>query len=117
MGCTFVAAGSLHPTEVLAGIKEGVYVRRMESANIDPRSGRATFRVTDADRIRDGCIAEPLRPHLIAVQAREVLNSIDRIADDLAFDTCIGSCHRDGQTIAVSVGAPTIRIGMVRVVA
>ena len=116
MGCTFIAAGRLAPEEVVEGIGEGTYVRRMEAANVDPRSGRATFRVTDADRIREGRLAEPLRPHLIAVEGTGLLQGIDRIASDLSFDTCIGSCHRDGQTIAVSVGAPTIRIGLVKVV-
>ena len=117
MGCTFIGAGRHDPEEVLEGIDDGIYVLRLESASVDPRSGRAFFRVTDSDRIVRGRRAEPLRPHLMAVDGVRTLSSIDRIARDLAFDNCIGSCHRDGQTMAVSVGAPTIRIGMVRVVA
>lgn len=115
MGCTFIAAGRLNPHEVTEGV-DGIYVRRMEAASVDARSGCATFRVTDADLLRGGRLEVPLHAHLLRVDARETLINIDRVADDLAFDRCVGSCHRDGQPLAVSVGAPTIRIGVVTVI-
>jgi TldD protein len=111
MGCTFLAAGRRDPGEALEGIEDGVYVRRMEAASTDARTGRATFRVTDADRIRHGRIVAPLAPHVILVDARAALSSIDCVASDLAFDTCIGSCLNHGQPLSISVGAPTFRIG------
>lgn len=111
MGCTFVGAGKLEPEDVLEGVHEGTYVRRMEAASVDPCSGHALFRVTDADRIEHGRIGNPLVPHLIAIDAAGALSSLDRIADDLVFDTCIGSCLRDGQALPASVGSPTFRIG------
>ena len=116
MGCTFLGAGPLPADEVLDGTT-GIYVRRMESAHTDPASGRATFRVTDADALRDGRCVGPLRPHLLRVEGSRALSSLDRVANDLAFDTCIGSCHRDGQALSISVGAPTFRIGVVTVTA
>jgi TldD protein len=112
MGCTFLVAGDADPKEVVADTARGVYVRRMESASYDPRSGTAWFRVTDADRLDRGQAHEPLEPFLLRVEAFEALNSLDGIARDLAFDTCVGTCLRDGQPIAVSVGAPTFRIGV-----
>ncbi len=112
MGCTFVAAGRHHPEEVLEGMPDGIYVRRLEAASTDPRSGRAVFRVTDADRIRHGRLAGPLAAHLIAVDAAPALRAIERIADDVAFDRCIGSCLRAGQPLAVSVGGPTFRLAL-----
>jgi len=115
MGCTFVTAGRFRPEQVVEGVEDGVYVRRMEAASTDPRSGAAVFRVTDANRIRHGKLEAPLQSHILHVEGREVLLGIDRIANDLAFDTCVGSCVRDGQPLAISVGAPTIRIGMVNV--
>jgi TldD protein len=111
MGCTFIAPGPLAPDELLQGIGRGLYVRRMEAANTDAMCGHALFRVTDSDLIRDGKIDAPLKPHLLHVDGAAALASMDRIADDLRFDTCVGSCHRDGQPLATSVGAPTIRIG------
>lgn len=115
MGCTFIEPGSDDPEDVVRGTKTGVFIRRMVAGQADPISGRATFVVSDADRIVGGCLMEPLDVFVIEVDGVESWNSIDRVAGDLAFDTCVGSCVRDGQPLAVSVGAPTIRIGVVRV--
>jgi TldD protein len=112
MGCTFIAPGPLDAGEVASGIVEGVYVRRLEAGTTDPRTGRAVFRVTDSDLIRHGRIDAPLQPHLLRVDGRRALASMNRVAGDLAFDTCVGTCHRDGQPLAISVGAPTIWIGV-----
>ncbi len=115
MGCTFLGRGALDPREVVEGTSRAILVRRMEAAGTDPGSGTAFFRVTDADQVRGGRLEFPLDPFLLKVTAREVLANLDRIADDLAFDTCIGSCVRDGQPLAMSVGAPTYRIGVATV--
>jgi TldD protein len=108
MGCTFIANGNRHPNEILENVRRGVYVRRMESASTDTATGRAVFRVTDADVIREGRVETPLRSHLLETFASSGLSAIDGIANDLAFDHCIGLCHREGQPLSTSVGAPTI---------
>ncbi len=115
MGCTFIAAGRYRPEQLLDGVDDGIYVRRMESASTDPWTGRAVFRVTDADRIHRGRLTSALLPHVLRIDAKETLVGIDRIADDLTFDTCVGSCVRDGQPLSISVGAPTIRTGLISV--
>jgi TldD protein len=115
MGCTFLGPGTLHPREVIENTPRGILVRRLEAATAHPESGTARFRVTDADQIRDGKLGFPLEPFLFKVSAEQALSGLERIADDLTFDTCIGSCIRDGQPLATSVGAPTCRIGVVTV--
>ncbi len=115
MGCTFVDSGDDDPDEVLRSTRRGVFIRRLIAGHTDPVSGRATFVVSDADRIVDGRLAEPVDAFVLELNGPDAWRSIDRIAHDLAFDTCIGSCVRDGQSLAVSVGAPTIRIGVVTV--
>jgi microcin-processing metallopeptidase PmbA/TldD-like protein len=112
MGCTYIATGDDDPLEVLQGTRRGVYIRRMTAAQTDPISGRASFLVTDADRIADGRLVEPLDVFVLELDGGESWRSIDRVCHDLAFDRCVGSCMRDGQPLAVSVGAPTIRIGV-----
>lgn len=112
MGCTFVAAGRADPREAVAATGDGVYVRRIESASVDLAGGRAAFRVSDADRIVAGRIAEPLLPFVLILRADEALSSVDLLARDLEFDPCIGSCLQSGQPLATSVGAPTMRIGV-----
>jgi TldD protein len=116
MGCTFLAPGGADPSEALEDIGRGVYVRRMEAASGDVACGTAMFRVTDADLIHRGHLDVPLKPFLLAVVTREALSSLDAIASDLEFDTCIGSCMRDGQPLATSVGAPTFKMGLTTVI-
>jgi TldD protein len=111
MGCTFVAAGRLAPEEVVEAIESGVYVRSLEAASTDVRTGRATFRVVDADAIEHGTRRHALEPFLLAVDGAEALLGMVRIASDLAFDTCVGSCIRAGQPLSTSVGGPTFCIG------
>ncbi len=108
MGCTFVAAGDAEPAEILEGLADAVHVRRIEGAVAHTVSGSATFRVVDADRILRGRPAEPCKPFLLRIGAADLLRGIGAIGRDLRFDTCIGSCVRDGQPLVVSVGAPTI---------
>jgi predicted Zn-dependent protease len=116
MGATFLTPGQLHPDAVREGVARGVYVRRMVSAATDPAEGKATFEVTDADMLIAGRIEGPLTPLLLHVSLEDLL-SLDRIADDLTFDACVGVCVREGQAMASSVGAPTYRLGLVTVTA
>ena len=115
MGCTFIEPGDDDPADVLRATRSGVFIRRMTAGHTDPMTGRASFVITDADRIVDGRLAEPLDVFVLELDGPESWTSIDRVAHDLVFDTCIGSCVRDGQPLAVSVGAPTIRIGVASV--
>ncbi|HXV78132.1 MAG TPA: TldD/PmbA family protein [Candidatus Polarisedimenticolaceae bacterium] len=116
MGCTFIASGPRDPDELVRDVGTGVYVRRMEAAHVDSGSGRAIFRVTDADRIVAGRVCAPLDPFVMVLDGREVLASLTDVGHDLRFDSCIGSCHREGQSLSMTVGAPTICIGVVGVV-
>jgi TldD protein len=115
MGCTFIEAGDDEPAEIVRSTDEGLFIHRLVAGHTDPRTGRAAFVVSDADRIEDGRIAGPVGSFVVEIDGAEAWPSIDRVGTDLAFDTCVGSCVRDGQPLAVSVGAPTIRIGVVRV--
>jgi len=115
MGCTFIANGTDDPNEILQNVQQGVFVRRMESAHTNPRTGHARFRVTDADRIDGGKLAAPLKPFLLETVAAKALAAIEHIGNDLTFDRCIGSCHRQGQPLTTSVGAPTICTGLMTV--
>ncbi len=113
MGCTFIEAGTDDPLETVRSTPKGVFIRRLATGHTDPSAGRATFVVTDADRIEAGRISGPIEAFILVLEGRDAWGSIDRVGHDLQFDTCIGSCLRDGQPLAVSVGAPTIRIGVV----
>jgi TldD protein len=115
MGCTFIGAGPRDPDEIVSKVNDGIYVRRMAAASTDTRRGRAVFRVTDADRILQGRLDRPLLPFAIEVWANRVLRQLEHIGSDVHFDACIGTCLRDGQPVAISVGGPTIGLGLTTV--
>lgn len=115
MGCTFLAPGTDDPAGIVTETQSGIYVRRVNAGHTDPIKGRATFVVTDADLIESGCTEVPLDPFVMDVRGLDLWQTMDRVGSDLTFDACIGSCVRDGQPLAVSVGAPTIRIGVITV--
>ncbi|ANM30303.1 hypothetical protein ABI59_13050 [Acidobacteria bacterium Mor1] len=116
LGCTFMAAGTHRPEEGVTSVEQGLFVRRAEAAVADPATGTATLRVTDADQIHEGRLGRSLTTCLLKVKVEDFVNGVDKIASDLAFDTCIGTCVRDGQPLATSVGAPTFRLGVASVV-
>lgn len=115
LGCTFLAPGRDRPADLVADVGRGIYVRRLEAASVRPDVGLATFVVSDADLIERGRIVAPLRPFVMGVASLRALAALDGIGDDLEFDRCIGSCLREGQPMVTTVGAPTFRIGLIRV--
>jgi len=116
MGCTYIEAGDVPAASIVRDTQRGIFVRRMAGAHADPWRGRATFVVTDADRIEGGELTQSLESFVIELDVIEALGSIDLVGDDLVFDSCIGSCVRLGQPLATSVGAPTVRLRVIRVV-
>jgi predicted Zn-dependent protease len=115
MGCTFIAAGNHDPASLVKETDDGLYIRRMAAASIDLYSGEAMFRVSDADRIEGGRIAAPLEPFVLFVTLAETLATLGQPANDLQFDTCLGTCLKEHQPLAVTVGAPTVRLGVATV--
>src|SRR5262249_33654481 len=113
MGCTFIHAGDDDPAAIVADTRSGLFVRRMSAGHAAPLRGLASFVVSDADLIEGGRCAAPVEPFVMEVRGPETWSSLDRIGNDLVFDACVGSCVRDGQPLAVSVGAPTIRLGVI----
>ena len=98
--------------EVPVGVRElrqnlSVYLARLATG--------AVFRVTDADAVNHGLRTHPIRPFLLTVSVAEAPLAIDSISSEIVFDPCIGSCLRAGQPLATSVGAPTFRLGGIRV--
>lgn len=115
MGATFLTAGSVSPADTIAEVRRGLYVRRMSGATCEPARGRAIFRVTEAEAIEQGRRSHPVQPFLLEVEGPRSLPTIDAIASDLSFDACIGTCQRLGQPLSTSVGAPTFRLRLIRV--
>lgn len=105
---TFLLAGTEDPEELVAQTPYGVYVAKLGGGQVNTATGDFVFGMTEAYLIEGGHITEPLRDANLIGNGPEVLNRIDAVADDFAM--CPGTCGKDGQSVPVGCGQPTLRI-------
>jgi len=105
---TLIVPGTTPPDEILASVKEGIYVCQMGGGEVDIASGSFIFNVGEAYMIRDGRLAEPIRDATLIGNGPEVLGSIDAVGSDLGYG--VGTCGKDGQQVPVADAQPTLRI-------
>jgi TldD protein len=107
---TFMLAGQDDPEDVLRSVKNGLFAKTFGGGQVDITSGKFVFSASEAYRIVDGRLAEPLRGASLVGNGPDVLTRVSRIGSDLALDTGVGTCGKDGQSVPVGVGLPTIRV-------
>ena len=105
---TYLLAGDEDPGEVVAQTPSGVYVAKLGGGQVNTATGDFVFGTTEAYLIEDGRITEPLRDANLIGNGPEVLRRIDVVASD--FDMTPGTCGKDGQSVPVGCGQPTLRI-------
>jgi TldD protein len=107
---TFMLAGSDHPAELVERVKDGIYAKSFGGGQVDITNGKFVFSCTEAYRIRNGRIAEPVKGATLIGDGPTVLTRIKGIGNDLALDEGIGVCGKGGQSIPAGVGQPTLLI-------
>jgi TldD protein len=105
---TFLMAGPERPEDVIAGTPRGIYIAKLGGGQVNTATGDFVFGTTEAYLIEGGRITEPLRDANLIGNGPEVLRRIDAVADD--FATTPGTCGKDGQSVPVGCGQPTLRI-------
>jgi TldD protein len=105
---TFLVNGTEDPAEVLAQTRTGVYVAKLGGGQVNTTTGDFVFGTNEAYLIEDGRITEPLRDANLIGNGPEVLRRIDAVANDFAMGP--GTCGKDGQSVPVGCGQPTLRI-------
>lgn len=110
---TFLLAGEEDPAELIAQTPRGVYVAKLGGGQVNTATGDFVFGTTEAWLIEDGKLTEPLRDANLIGNGPEVLRRIDAIADD--FSMMPGTCGKDGQSVPVGCGQPTLRISGVTI--
>jgi TldD protein len=105
---TMIERGESDPDDILASVKDGVFVRKMGGGQVDVVSGNFAFEITECFRIRDGRLAEPLRGATLVGQGPKLMSEIDMVGWDLGYST--GTCGKDGQGAPVADAQPTLRI-------
>jgi TldD protein len=108
---TFMLAGRDDPAAMLAGLKDGLYAPGFSGGQVDITNGKFVFTCTEAYRVRDGRIEEPVKGATIIGDGPTALHHIRGIGNDLALDPGIGNCGKAGQWVPVGVGQPSLLIG------
>jgi len=111
MTTTFMLPGPYDPGEIVAAVNDGIYAAAFDQGHADVVSGDFDFSAIEAYRIRGGRIAEPLRGLSLSGNGPTVLRDIRMVGQDLRLDPGLGLCGKEGQTVPVGVGQPTILVG------
>ncbi len=107
---TFMLAGEEDPQDVIRSVSRGIYAVSFGGGQVDITSGKFVFSANEAYRIENGRVGAPLKGATLIGNGPDVLTRVSRIGSDLALDTGVGTCGKDGQSVPVGVGLPTIRV-------
>jgi TldD protein len=112
---TYMLAGHHEPAEIIASVKNGIYAVNFGGGQVEITSGKFVFECTEAYRIENGKVGAPLKGAMLIGNGPDALTRIGLVGNDLALDTGIGTCGKNGQGVPVGVGQPTLRIDRITV--
>ncbi len=107
---TYMLGGHDDPKEIVASIKKGLYATNFGGGQVDITSGKFVFSCTEAYRVQQGKIGVPLKGATLIGAGEDVLRKVAAVGNDLELDSGIGTCGKNGQSVPVGVGQPTLRI-------
>ncbi|MEO6076829.1 MAG: metallopeptidase TldD-related protein, partial [Dokdonella sp.] len=107
---TYMLAGERDPGEIIASVKNGLYAVNFGGGQVDITSGKFVFSASEAYLIEDGKVTRPVKGATLIGSGPEVLNRVSMIGNDLQLDAGVGVCGKEGQSLPVGVGQPTLRI-------
>ena len=107
---TFMLGGDHDPQEIIASVKDGLYAVAFGGGQVDITSGKFVFACTEAYRIEDGKVGPAVKGATLIGNGPDVLTKVSMIGNDMALDPGVGTCGKDGQSVPVGVGLPTLKI-------
>jgi TldD protein len=107
---TYMLSGEDSPEDILRSVKRGLYAVNFGGGQVDITSGKFVFSASEAYLIEDGKITAPVRDATLIGNGPEALKYVSMVGNDLALDEGIGTCGKDGQSVPVGVGMPTIKL-------
>ncbi len=107
---TVMLAGDKTPEEIIASVKHGLYAVNFAGGQVDITNGKFVFSASEAYMIEDGKITYPVKGATLIGNGPDVLTRVTMIGNDLELDPGVGTCGKDGQSVPVGVGQPTLRI-------
>ncbi|HEY0276080.1 MAG TPA: metallopeptidase TldD-related protein, partial [Paenirhodobacter sp.] len=108
---TYMLGGTDKPEDIVAGLKDGVWAVGFGGGQVDITSGKFVFSCTEAYRVRNGAVGEPVKGVTLIGDGATALKHIRGIGNDMALDPGMGNCGKAGQWVPVGVGQPTLMIG------
>lgn len=107
---TYMLGGKHDPEEIIASVDKGIYAVQFGGGQVDITNGKFVFSASQAYKIENGKITTPIKDATIIGNGPDVLTRVVMIGNNMALDSGIGTCGKDGQSVPVGVGQPTIRI-------
>ncbi len=108
---TFMLAGNDDPAAILSGLDDGIHAVGFGGGQVDITSGKFVFSCTEAYRVKNGVVGDPIRGATLIGDGATSLQHVRGVGNDLKLDPGIGNCGKQGQWVPVGVGLPTLRIG------
>ncbi|MEE2525313.1 metalloprotease TldD [Hyphobacterium sp. HN65] len=108
---TYMLAGQHDPAEMLESLDDGLYAVGFGGGQVDITSGKFVFQCTEAYRVRDGKVAEPVKGATLIGDGPTALTRVSMIGNDFSMDPGVGVCGKAGQGVPVGVGQPSLKIG------
>ncbi len=112
---TFMRAGSDDPEDIIRSVKKGLYAKNFEGGQVDITSGNFVFSASEAYLIEDGKLTRPVKGATLIGNGPQALQAVSMVGHDLALDSGIGVCGKEGQSVPVGVGQPTLKLDQLTV--
>jgi TldD protein len=107
---TYMLNGDKSPEEIIASVKHGLYAVNFGGGQVDITSGKFVFSAAEAYMIENGRISYPVKGATLIGNGPDILTQVSMIGNDMALDPGVGTCGKEGQSVPVGVGQPTLRI-------
>jgi TldD protein len=107
---TYMLAGEHNPQEIIESVEKGIYAVNFGGGQVDITSGKFVFSASEAYLIENGKVTRPIKGATLIGNGPEILKHVSMVGNDLKLDTGVGVCGKEGQSVPVGVGQPTLKI-------
>jgi len=107
---TYMLAGESEPDEIISSVEKGLYAVNFGGGQVDITSGKFVFSASEAYLIENGKITHPVKGATLVGNGPDVLTKVSMVGNDLSLDSGVGTCGKEGQSVPVGVGQPTLKI-------
>jgi TldD protein len=107
---TYMRPGKSEPKEIIASVEKGIYAVNFGGGQVDITSGKFVFSASEAYLIENGRLGRPIKGATLIGNGPDVLTRVSMVGNDLKLDDGVGTCGKEGQSVPVGVGQPTLRI-------